>query len=91
MRQFFLFVFFTFFFCKFGHSQFYIDTIFTKNYDTIVCHITMINSDNIFYIVKKKNITFISRRKVDRFVLNSKEVEINTESKVSDSLNITDY
>ena len=88
MRQFFLLIFFTFFLCKFCHSQFYIDSIFTKNYDTIVCHITMVNSNNIFYIVNKKNITFISRRKIDRFVLKSKEAELITESKSSDSLNI---
>ena len=88
MKRFLLLFYFAFFFCKLGHSQYYVDSIFTKNYDTIVCHITMINSENIFYIVNKKNITFISRRKVDQYVLTSKEAEINTESKGSDSLTI---
>lgn len=35
-------------------SQAFNDTIFTKNNDTIICHITLVNDHNIFYKYKKK-------------------------------------
>lgn len=57
-------------------SQDRIDTIFTTKQDTISCLITLVNSINIFYTYDKNKSTFISRNKVDHFILHSTAAEI---------------
>ena len=56
-------------------SQENIDTIFTNTSDTIICHITLLNTNNIFYTYDKNKSTYISRTKVNWFILNSKDTE----------------
>jgi hypothetical protein len=71
-----------------SRAQSLIDTIFTKENDTLVCHITLVNSNNVFYTYHKNKSTYISLKKVNRFVLNSKDVEVLNELPKKDSVSI---
>jgi hypothetical protein len=66
-------------------SQSFEDTIYTVNTDTLICHITLVNSDNIFYTDSKNQLTYVSKNKVTHFVLNNKNVEVSTLLAMKDS------
>lgn len=72
--------------CK---AQNFIDTIITKKVDTIICQITLINNNNIFYNYPIKNTktesAYISRSKVSQFILNNKDADLMTEKPKNDS------
>lgn len=53
-KPFYIFVCCIFSFSAFVQSQSFKDTIFTKDNDTILCQITLVNEHNIFYNYKKK-------------------------------------
>ena len=75
-----LFILLIFLLSKATSAQIYIDTIFTMKLDTIVCRITLINDNNIFYTIPLKGSnnksTYISKADVVMYSLNNKDAEI---------------
>jgi len=82
-------IFFSFFFCTFL-LQGQTDTIFKKDSEIIICFITYVNDNNIFYNTKKVNGKYISVDEVQYYSQNGKRAKPSSPQIKKEELNTKD-